>query len=62
MVLLTVISTLVGFAVMHALRRWGLGLLPGVLGFLAVSAAISFLLSDSLVRLRDKRPTVPTIK
>ncbi len=60
--LLTALTMLVGLAVMHLLRRLGLGLLPGWLGFLAASAAVSFLLSDSLVRLRDKRPIVPTIK
>jgi hypothetical protein len=48
--------------VLHGLRLRGLGLVLRLLGFFAAYLLATLLLQDALVRLRMRRPTVPSIR
>jgi len=61
-VLLNVLAMLAGFGVLHGLRLRGLGLVLRLLGFFAAYLLATLLLQDALVRLRMRRPAVPSIR
>ena len=61
-VLLNVLAMLAGFGVLHGLRLRGLGLVLRLLGFFGAYLLVSLLLQDALVRLRMRRPTVPSLR